>query len=379
MSPASSSASLSAADLALFAADPARQDIPRGTTLIREGEQGTQMFVLLEGEVTVTFQGRPLDELRSGTVLGEMAMVDDRPRSASAIAATDCCVVPVDRERFHELVRESPEFASSVMTIMSHRLRRLVEVEARRQRMEEELEIGRRIQLSLLPSVCPVVPGWDFAAHYQAAREVGGDLYDFISSPEDPSIIHVAIADVTGKGVPAALYMAVSRTVLRTEALDDRRPAEALERVNRFIRQDVQSPLFLSAFLLTLNAETGHVCYANAGHNPPYWYQSANNNLQELQARGIVLGAFAGLPPEEGEFDMQPGDALILFSDGVTEARNPAGDFFDEARLEALIMSQVWHSAEQLVSATVDAVTRFVDIAPFADDLTVVVLRRLRY
>ncbi len=372
-----SAASLSAADLALFASDPAKQIVPAGTVLIREGEPGTHMIVLLDGEVAITFDGRPLDYLEAGTMLGEMAMVDDQPRSASATAATDCCIVPIDRQRFHELVRQSPEFASSVMTIMSLRLRRLVEVESRRQRMEEELEIGRRIQLSMLPTECPIVPGWEFAAYYQAAREVGGDLYDFTDSPQVPGKMHVAIADVTGKGVPAALYMAVSRTILRTEALDDHAPAAALERVSRFIRQDVQSPLFLSAFFMTIDTKSGRVCYANGGHNPPYWYHGAEGTFEALSARGIVLGAFEGLPPEEAEFDMLPGDLLVLFTDGVTEARSPTGDFYDEERLEEVIGGNVWQSADELLKAVVDSVTRFVDTVPFADDVTIVVLRRL--
>lgn len=372
-----SSSSLSRADLALFDTDPARRIVPAGTLLIREGEPGTHMYVLLEGEVAISFDGRPLDYLKAGTVLGEMAMVDDRPRSATATAATDCCVVPVDRARFHTLVRQSPEFASSVMSLMSFRLRRLVDVESRRQRMEEELEIGRRIQLSMLPPACPIIPGWEFAAYYEAAREVGGDLYDFTPSPQNPHKMNVAIADVTGKGVPAALYMAVSRTILRTEALDDRAPAAALERVSRFIRQDVQSPLFLSAFFMTLDTESGRVCYANGGHNPPYWVHGTESTFEALSARGIVLGAFEGLPPEEAEFDMLPGDLLVLFTDGVTEARSPRGDFYDEERLEAVIGGSVWQSADELLKAIVNSVTRFVDTAPFADDVTIIVLRRL--
>lgn len=377
MSPEQASAQLSPAERQLFEESPDREYFPAGTVLMHEGEPGTRMFVLVDGEIAITYQGRPLDHLYPGTIVGEMAMVDDRPRSATAIAATDCCAVPIDRARFNELVSQSPDFAARVMTIMSFRLRRLLDEEVKRQRMEEELAIGRNIQISLLPADCPQYDGWDCVAYYQAAREVGGDLYDFIVSPSDPERLHIAIADVSGKGVPAALYMAVSRTVLRSAAIDDYRPSETLQRVNRFISQDVRSQLFLSAFFMTLDTRTGHMAYARAGHNPPYWYHAEDGRVEALDAQGVLLGTFNGPPPEERTCIMAPGDVLVLFTDGVSEARNPAGGFFDEERLETLIARQPWQGAQELLEAILDAIAEFVDGTPLGDDITLVVLRRL--
>lgn len=348
---------------------------PAGETIIREGEPGDRMFVLLDGEIVVSVQGHPIDRLYPGNVLGEMAMVDDRPRSATATAVRDCKVAVIDREGFRQIVIRSPEFAKQVMSIMSVRLRRLMEEEVRRQRLEEELAVGRRIQLTLLPAGCPEVSGWDFAAGYKAAREVGGDLYDFVFEPGNTDRLHVIIADVTGKGVPAALFMAVSRTILRHEALDGRGPAEALERVNQFIGRDERAPLFLSAFYLVLNTATGEMTFANAGHNLPLWLRGTGE-VDTLHARGIVLGAFTGLPIEEVVETVSPGDFIVLFTDGITEARNPTGDFFNDEGLEALIRSQQWPSAEALRDAIIDAVERFAGEEPQADDYTVVVIHR---
>ena len=249
--------------------------------------------------------------------------------------------------------------------------------EVRRQRMEEELAIGRRIQLSLLPHGCPHVPGYDFAAGYRAAREVGGDLYDFIVQPDDPTQVHVVIADVTGKGVPAALYMAVSRTLMHTYALDGRSPSEALRRVNQFIREDETSPLFLSAFYGVLDTDINCLTFANAGHNPPIWIHHDTGEFETLKARGIVLGAFDAFIAEEKMCFLQPGDYIVFFTDGITEARSPGGDFLDDEGLEAVVGSRAWSSAEELLTAIITAVDEFSAGAPQADDFTVVVMRRL--
>jgi serine phosphatase RsbU (regulator of sigma subunit) len=368
---------LTADELALFSSDKGRTFAPEGSVIIREGLPGEEMFVLIEGELNITLQGKRIDYLTPGMILGEMAMIDDRPRSATATAATDCILIRIDRARFRELISHSPAFALRVMNVMSVRMRRLMEVEVGRQRMEEELAIGRRIQLSLLPRGCPHVPGYEFAAGYRAAREVGGDLYDFIVPPDCPNKVHLVIADVTGKGVPAALYMAVSRTLLHTSALDDHGPSEALRRVNQFIREDEATPLFLSAFYAVLDTDLHCLTYASAGHNPPIHLLHRTGELEFLKSRGIVLGAFDAFVPEEHLRVVEPGDYLIFFTDGITEAKDAGGDFFDDERLEAIIRSRSWAGAEELLAAIISAVDDFSAGAPQADDFTVIVLRRL--
>lgn len=374
--PSSQALQLTPDERALFFSEEGRIYLPAGSLIMREGEPGEEMFVVLEGELTVSLQGKRIDSLGPGMILGEMAMIDDRPRSATATAVTDCSLIRLDRAGFRNLVSRSPEFALRVMNIMSVRTRRFIEDEVRHQRMDEELAVGRRIQLSLLPNACPVVPGYEFAAGYRAAREVGGDLYDFIHESANPSRLHVVIADVTGKGVPAALYMAVSRTLLHTFALDGNTPSQALRHVNQFIRHDEASPLFLSAFYAVLDTDIHCLTYASAGHNPPIWLQYSTGDIELLQSRGIVLGAFDAFVPEEHLCFLQPGDFIVFFTDGITEARNTAGDFLDDEGLEAIVASRRWASAEELKSAIISAVEEFSAGAPQADDYTVVVMRR---
>jgi serine phosphatase RsbU (regulator of sigma subunit) len=257
---------------------------------------------------------------------------------------------------------------------------RLHQEEIKQQRIVEELAIARQIQLSLLPEACPVVPGWEFAAAYQPARVVGGDLYDFLELPGEPRRLGLVIADVTDKGVPAALFMAFSRTIVRTEAMSsrNRNPAATLSRANRSIVRDIQSDsrLFLSAFYATLDTVSGRLVYANGGHIWPLWLRSASGEVQPLAARGIVLGVFSDIELEEREIEVAPGDMLVFYTDGVTEARGSDGQMFDEERLRAAVASNPEASAQQVLQAIVEAVEAFVGDIPQSDDLTLFVIKR---
>jgi len=249
--------------------------------------------------------------------------------------------------------------------------------EVKRQRLEEELAIGRRIQLSLLPESCPQIPGWEFAATYQAARQVGGDFYDFFELPDDPRRLGMVIADVTGKGVPAALMMAASRVMIRAESMSGRNPAAVLERANRQIFQDNRTQLLLSTFYATLDVGTGRLAFANGGHNGPLWYQAATRECRELMVRGLILGFFPDITLEERAIDVSPGDVLVFYTDGVTEAMNADRQMFGDERLQAVVAAYAEAGAAQVVRAIADAIRDFVGDVPPSDDITLFVLNRL--
>jgi sigma-B regulation protein RsbU (phosphoserine phosphatase) len=248
--------------------------------------------------------------------------------------------------------------------------------ELKRQRMEQELAIGRRIQLSLLPETCPSVPGWELAALYEAAQQVGGDYYDFFELPDGTGRLGLVIADVTGKGVPAALMMAFSRAIIRTEAMSGRNPADVLERANRIIVQDNRSQLLLSAFYATLDTRSGQLAYASGGHDHPFWLHAATGICEELHSRSLVMGAFPFIALEERAIDLAAGDLLLLYTDGVTEARAADGHMFGEARLQAALAANPAASAGEVLRTIVGAIKTFVGEAPPADDLTLVVVKR---
>jgi sigma-B regulation protein RsbU (phosphoserine phosphatase) len=263
-----------------------------------------------------------------------------------------------------------------IMQIMSNRLRRFMTEEVRRQRMEEELLIGKQIQLSLLPERCPEIPGWEFAALYRAARQVGGDLYDFMADATDPQRWNVVIADVTGKGVPAALFMAMSRTLVRAEIANGHGPAATLKRTNNFIVQDAQARLFLSMFYGALDTSNGRLTFTNGGHEWPLLWRAHSQTLDILKAPGFLLGVLPDIEPVERETTIEPGDFLILYTDGVTEARNGAGELFGEERLYELVSSSNFTTANEMVRAITLAVASFCGDTPPFDDFTLVVIRR---
>ncbi len=253
---------------------------------------------------------------------------------------------------------------------------RLHQDELQRQRMEEELTVGRRIQQSMLPRGVPQVAGWEFAAVYQAARIVGGDFYDFYELPGQPVRLGVLVADVADKGVPAALFMALSRTIIRTTALSGRGPASALTRANELIRKDTAGDVFLSAAYAVLELDTGRVVYVNAGHNRPLWYRAATQDVVELRARGVVLGILEDIRLDQQRLDLAPGDVLVLYTDGLTEALNAAEEEFGKEAVMAVVAEHARGSAEAIRDALMAALSGFTGDAEPGDDVTCVVVKR---
>jgi sigma-B regulation protein RsbU (phosphoserine phosphatase) len=247
--------------------------------------------------------------------------------------------------------------------------------QADRARVANELAIGRRIQLALLPRRFPDVDGWTFAADYEPAREIGGDLFDAFPLRGRTDRFGLVIADVTGKGIPAALLMADVRALLHAAADNADAPADALGRVNRILVHERPTSLFVTASLLLVEAATGQVRYASAGHEPPL-VARCDGRLDALEATGPILGAFADGDFEERTARLEPGDALVLYTDGVTEARDTARRFFGEERLRAAITGACGRPAGEIVRAVMDDVRAFQgDAEPF-DDLTLLVVER---
>lgn len=253
---------------------------------------------------------------------------------------------------------------------------RLHEEEVKMQALEKDLALGQQIQIGLLPESCPSLPGWEFAAFYQAAREVGGDFYDFIELPGEPERLGMLIADVAGKGVPAALFMARGSTMIRTTALARRSPKAALSLANRLMLQGRKADLFLTAFYAILETESGQLTYTNAGHNPPLLFRPGSVQIQELHAQGIVLGIFGEVELEDLEVTIEPGDYVVFYTDGVTEAMDANHVLFGQDRLETAIRTRERATAQELLQEIVKAIRGFTGDIPQSDDITLFVVRR---
>jgi sigma-B regulation protein RsbU (phosphoserine phosphatase) len=249
-------------------------------------------------------------------------------------------------------------------------------------RYEEELALAAEIQASFLPGELPEIPGWQMAATLIPARETSGDFFDWISLPDGR--FGILVADVTDKGTAAALYMALSRTLIRTYAVEyDTFPDQVFSATHRRILADTNTKQFVTVFYAIIDPVTGKLTYANAGHNPPYLIH-ASDQIQELENTGPPLGL--RMFPEMSwgccEVQLDPGDALVLYSDGITEAQDVDGEFFEEERLIETAQAALVPPAGQMPAAQdiqdtiLTQVSHFTGNAPQSDDITLFVVVR---
>jgi serine phosphatase RsbU (regulator of sigma subunit)/anti-sigma regulatory factor (Ser/Thr protein kinase) len=247
------------------------------------------------------------------------------------------------------------------------------QIEAReRERMEQELRVARVIQQTLLPKEIPVLPGWGMAAHWLPARAVSGDFYDFITFPDGK--LAIIVADVTDKGVPAALVMATTRSILRYAAEQLVSPGAVLVEANNRLCPDIPPNMFVTCLYALLDPASGVLRYANAGHNLPYLRGPAG--VVEMRARGMPLGLMPGMDYEEKETQIAPGDHLLLYSDGLVEAHNPEGEMFGFPRMRSLL--ELPHCGEDMIQCMIAELNLFTGPDwEQEDDITFVSLERV--
>ncbi len=245
--------------------------------------------------------------------------------------------------------------------------------------IQRELDTARTIQHLLVPRTFPPFPeriDFDLHAQMTSARAVGGDFFDFFLIDEDR--LGVVIGDVSGKGIPAALYMAVIRTQIKTTAQRNMPPAECLIEVNRFLVRERVSTMFATCFYGLLNLRSGEFHYCNAGHNPPYLLRAEKKAVESItEVGGIPLGLFDGLGHAGSCMHLQPGDTLFLYTDGVPEAQNAAEDDFTDKRLISTLRECCGFGCKDLIGRVTREVTAFTGGAPQSDDITMLCLRRL--
>ena len=240
-----------------------------------------------------------------------------------------------------------------------------------RERIEQELHVAQLIQQQFLPKRVPDLPSWHIAAFYRPARTVGGDFYDFIDLPDGR--VFIVVGDVTDKGVPAALVMASTHSILRASATRLESPGEVLKRANDVLYEDIPAHMFVTCLAVVLEPATGRLTYANAGHDLPY--VRTRDGVHELRATGMPLGLMAGMSYEEKTAVLAPGDSLLLHSDGIAEAHAPNREMFGFPRLMHLVGTNI--GGEALIDVVLAEHARF--IGPHADqedDITMVTLER---
>ncbi len=342
-------------DLARLASQVHNRQLAAGEVLFRQGEAGHACYVVLDGELEVI--GHPgqtevrLEICRPGRMIGEMALIDPSPRSATVRAVTAS----------HLAVFEG--------------------------KIEEELAVARRIQELFLPRSLPQPPGWQIAAFNRGAQEIGGDFFDCIELAD--GTLGVVVADVCGKGVPAALFVALTRSLVRASSLapwalqrggeqgSDQLMAGALWFANDYIASEHgASTMFITLFYGMLEPTTGRLGYINAGHNPPLIISADGQSVRELESSALPLGIVPGQTYETNALILAPGELLVGFSDGITEAMNQSGEPYGDRRLTQALQAHAGQPAQTLVRTITQRVDEFVAGAPQADDMTMLVIKR---
>jgi serine phosphatase RsbU (regulator of sigma subunit) len=357
-------ASLPESEIQRLAKVSRQRTVPAHTILFYEGEYADNFFVLLEGELDIikslgTAEEVVFEIVRPGAVIGEMSLFSqDRRRTASARARMPVQLIELTHTDLENLLARYPGLALHVVRTLSVRLEgsqnltiqdlkkkneqltqaynELKSAHAQiveKEKLEQELRIARDVQARMIPRDTPFLPGWQLDAHWRPAHEVSGDFYDFIRLPDRR--IGLVIGDATGKGIPAALAMATTRTMLRVVADQLISPGATLARMNTLLCPDMSPSMYVTCLYGVLDPLNGRISFANAGHNMPY-LRSAGG-VCELSVRGMPLGLMEGSDYEEVDTALHPGDCLLMYSDGLVEAHSPAGQMLGFPRLHDLM------------------------------------------
>ncbi len=238
---------------------------------------------------------------------------------------------------------------------------------------QRELEMAYRVQAGLIPAKLPDVAGWDFAALWQPAREVSGDYYDFI---RNPGRLGIVVADVSGKGMHAALFMASTRSILRAKATAALTPAEALTQANALLCEDATAGMFVTLLYADVSPDGPGVSYVSCGHNPPFWYHADRRTISELESTGSVLGMNEDLRCRAKSFEVGAGDVLLFYTDGFTETFDERGELYGEERLKDVLSHHAGEAPAQILEAIERELKAFAGTAPASDDRTAVIAKR---
>jgi serine phosphatase RsbU (regulator of sigma subunit) len=380
------------------------QAYPAGHTLCYEGELEHIFYIVADGQVEITQrlgndEKRVLTTRGPGEFFGEMALIEKKARTATVTTLVKSTVLEISEDEFQQLLSNSPQLAMAMirrfvsnvrasgqatiadLTSKNEELRRayddLKAAQAelvKKEKLEHEMEIAGEVQRSLLPSKFPAVKGFSFFGRNVPARHVGGDLYDVIKV--DDEHVGLLMADVSDKSVHAALIMAVTRTLFLSHARRSLSPSQvALEVHDGLLEVSTNDDMFVTVFYGVLNVAAGRLCYVRAGQDKPLLFRAEGGPPQELDADGRFLGMWPNLVLEERTVDLQPGDLLVAFSDGVPDAVNPADESYGVDRLVALVDKNRRTAPKVVCSAIFNDVFEFRGDAPAFDDITVLVTR----
>lgn len=381
-----------------------RRTYPPGTILCHEGELEHVFYIILDGKVKITRRMEDGDERvlavsERGNFFGEMALIDNKPRAATITTLVETTVLEISEDVFGDLLKRHPSVALAMVRKITSNLRasdqaaiadlsrknaelakayadlKAAQAEiVKKERLERELEIAGELQRSLLPNEFPALPGYSFAARNVPARTVGGDLYDVIRLDDDH--VGLLMADVSDKGVHAALFMAVTRTLFLSNARLSLSPLDVALRVHQgLLEVSASGDMFVTVFYGVLHGPSGRLTFVRCGQDRPIMLRADGVTIETLDAPGRFLGMLTEISLEERETHLSPGDTLVMYSDGIPDAVDREGDDYGTDRLLDLISARRHEPARDVCGAIFDDVFAFRGEAPAFDDITVLIAK----
>ena len=380
------------------------QEMQHGEILFREGDPGENFYVVVSGELEVLKSGSGAEDLllnilREGEYLGEMGLLmPGGHRTATVRARGKVSLLSMSRPQLLELTRGYPEISSSMVRVLSQRLdatntatfRDLTEKNKQlqaaydelkaaqaqvieKERLERELQVAADIQLSILPDELPAPKGVNFGACMLPARQVGGDFYDVF--PVDEDRIGVLIGDVADKGVPSALFMARAHALIMAEADTGLSAGEVMRLVNKHITRLQKSSQFVTVLYGILDLKTNEFSYARAGHEPPLVLHADGTIIRLPHGPGMALGLWEMITLDERNVLLSPGDTLLLYTDGLTDCRDPHGDSFGLERIKDTLGNLIGCSAQEISDGLLDTLKHHQNGSKQDDDVTIVTVQ----
>lgn len=374
-------------------------NLKSGEILFREGEVGEHLYVVVSGELEILMGPDTDDELilnilHEGEYTGEMSIIQPGgQRSASCRARGDVVLLSMSRTQFKDLLQRHPELAKSMVSVLSQRLvstnvatfrglteknrqlqRAFDELKAaqeqliEKERMERELKVAADIQMAILPDVLPINPGFDFGGRILPARQVGGDFYDVFNLGDNR--LGVLIGDVADKGVPSAIFMARAHALIIAEADGATNPGEVLRMANKHITRLEKSTQFVTALYGVLNATTGEFSYARAGHEPPLLLNEKGEVHRLPHQPGMALGLWEDIALDEYSLILPKGSLLVMFTDGMTDCRNPKGEPFGLERIKTTVSELRSFSAQASCDELLNRLIAYQSGSKQDDDVT---------
>lgn len=375
-----------------------------GQFIFREGERGDSMYILMDGKLEIVLAPNTPDEMLlrtcgAGECVGEMSLImPEGIRTADVRLKEDSTVRVMTREKFNQLLQTYPQIAFSMVEIMSERLDtsnesafndlviknqklqiaydELKAAQAQiieKERLERELQVAADIQLSILPDVLPDTEEFSFGAKILPARQVGGDFYDIFQLKDDR--IGILIGDVADKGIPSALFMARAHALIMAEADIAINAAEVMQLVNSHITRLQKSTQFVTVLYGILDLKTRLFSYARAGHEPPLILHADGSVERMPFSSGMALGLWDPVTLDEKEILLKSGDSIILYTDGMTDCRNPDGEAFGLERIKNLVSSLPKLNAQQICDTMLETLITYQNGSKQDDDVTLVAIK----